>query len=167
MELIVGCIVVLLLILGIIGSFVPAVPGPPLAYVSLLLYHFYLVRIEDISFLWMMAFVVILVTILDFWVQIYGVKKFGGTKKAVNGSMIGLVIGLIFLPGIGILIGPLLGAFIGAQMEQNANLFNSVKVALGAFVGFFVGTLLKLSFTFYIIYIISVSFFSHYRENIQ
>ena len=94
---------------------------------------------------------------IDFWIQIHGVKKFGGGKKAVNGSIVGLILGLLFIPGIGIIIGPLLGAFVGAQME--AKKFNdAIKIAFGAFVGFIVGTLSKLSFSIYIIYIIINSF---------
>lgn len=152
MELIIGIIVIVLLIAGIIGSFVPAIPGPPISYIALLLSHFYLSPIDADS-LWIIAAVVILVTILDFWVQIYGVKKFGGGKKAVNGSIIGLIIGFFLLPGIGLILGPFLGAFIGAQMESD-DMRQSIKIALGAFVGFMAGTLLKLLVSIYIIYMI-------------
>ena len=94
-----------------------------------------------------------IVIILDFLVQIYGVKKFGGGKKAVNGSILGLIIGMFFVPGIGLIIGPFLGAFIGAKME-GYNVNNAFKIALGAFAGIVLGTLLKLIVSLYIIYII-------------
>ena len=61
--------------------------------------------------------------------QIYGVKKIGGTKKAVNGSIIGLIIGIFFLPPFGIIIGPFLGAFIGARMEENSDVNKAIKIA--------------------------------------
>jgi|TARA_B100000959_G_scaffold277752_1_gene334863 uncharacterized protein YqgC (DUF456 family) len=151
MELIIGIIVIFLLIIGIIGSFVPAIPGPPISYGALLLSHFYVYPVSNEDFLWLMAVVVISVTIFDFWVQVYGVKKFGGSKKAINGSIIGLIIGLIFLPGIGIILGPFIGAFIGAKMED-PDVNKALKIALGALAGFMVGTLLKLSVSLYIVY---------------
>tara|TARA_B100001964_G_C13917215_1_gene458594 strand:- start:31 stop:516 length:486 start_codon:yes stop_codon:yes gene_type:complete len=151
MELIIGIIVIFLLVIGIIGSFVPAIPGPPSSYGALLLSHFYVYPVPDENFLWLMAVVVIFVTIFDFWIQVYGVKKFGGSKKAVNGSILGLIIGLIFLPGIGIILGPFIGAFIGAKME-NPDVNKALKIALGALAGFMVGTLLKLSVSLYIVY---------------
>ena len=154
MDIIIICVVAFILLLGIIGCFVPIMPGPPISYGALLLFHFstsYSIK-EDI--LWLMAFIVIAVTVFDLWVQIYGVKKFGGTKKAVNGSIIGLIIGIFFLPPFGIIIGPFLGAFIGARMEEGSDVNKSIKIALGALAGFMVGTMLKISVSLYIIYII-------------
>jgi uncharacterized protein len=154
MDIIIICVVAFILLLGIIGCFVPIMPGPPISYGALLLFHSstsYSIK-EDI--LWLMAFIVIAVTVFDLWVQIYGVKKFGGTKKAVNCSIIGLIIGIFFLPPFGIIIGPFLGAFIGARIEEGSDVNKSIKIALGALAGFMVGTMLKLSVSLYIIYII-------------
>ena len=92
MELFFIILVFLLLFIGLVGSFFPAIPGPPISYGALLLSHFYIFPLKDKSDLWLWALVVVIVTILDFWVQIYGVKKFGGGKMAVNGSIIGLII---------------------------------------------------------------------------
>ena len=143
-----------LLILGIIGCFLPIIPGPPISYCGLLVFHFYSSYLIEENILWLMAFLVIAVTIFDLWVQIYGVKKFGGTKKAVNGSIIGLIIGIFFFPPLGIIIGPFLGAFIGARMEKNSDRNKAIKVAMGALMGFFAGTMLKLSVSIYIICIV-------------
>jgi len=154
MDILIICVVTFILLLGIIGCFVPIVPGPPISYGALLVFHFFSSYSIDENTLWLMAFVVIAVTIFDLWVQIYGVKKFGGTKKAVNGSIIGLIIGIFFLPPFGIIIGPFLGAFIGARMEEDSDVNKSLKIALGALAGFLVGTMLKLSVSLYIIYIV-------------
>ena len=153
MELFFIIIVILLLIIGLIGSFFPAIPGPPISYVALLLSHFYIHPLKDKSDLWLWASVVVIVTILDFWVQIYAVKKVGGGKKAINGSILGLIIGFFFIPGIGLILGPFLGAFIGAKMEGE-NINNAFKIAFGAFSGFILGTLLKLIISIYITYTI-------------
>ena len=153
MDLILVVIIVFLLLLGIIGSFAPIIPGPLISYGALFMTHFYVEKVEDQNYLWLMAFIVVCVTLLDFLVQIYGVKKFGGGNKAVNGSIIGLILGFIFLPGFGIILGPFFGAFIGAKMEVN-NANNPIKIAIGALAGFVFGSLLKLSVSLYIVYTI-------------
>ena len=143
-----------LLFLGIIGCFFPIIPGPPISYIGLLVFHFFSSYSIEENILWLMAFVVIAITIFDFWVQIYGVKKFGGKKKTINGSISGLIIGILFFPPFGIIIGPFLGAFLGAIMEESSDGNKAIKIALGALVGFFSGTMLKLSVSVYIIYIV-------------
>ena len=154
MDIIIICVVAFILLLGIIGCFFPVIPGPPISYGALLIFHFFSSYNIEENTLWFMAFVVIAVTVFDLWVQIYGVKKFGGTKKAVNGSIIGLIVGIFFLPPFGIIIGPFLGAFLGARMEENSDANKAIKIALGALVGFLAGTMLKLSVSLYIIYIV-------------
>ena len=154
MDIIIISIVIFILFLGIIGCFIPIMPGPPISYGALLLFHFSTSYSIDGNILWLMAFVVIAVTVFDLWVQIYGVKKFGGTKKAVNSSIIGLIIGIFFFPPFGIILGPFLGAFIGARMEENSDGNKAIKIALGALAGFFAGNMLKLSVSVYIIYIV-------------
>ena len=154
MEILILIGIGILLLLGIIGCFIPIIPGPPISYAGLLVFHFLSSYSIDENILWLMAFVVIAVTLFDLWLQIYGVKKFGGTKKAVNGSIIGLILGIFFFPPFGIIIGPFLGAFIGALVEENLDVNRAIKIALGALAGFFAGTILKLSVSVYIIYIV-------------
>ena len=154
MVIIIICVVAFILLLGIIGCFVPVMPGPPISYGALLVFHFFSSYNIDENTLWLWALIVIAVTVFDLWVQIYGVKKFGGTKKAVNGSIIGLIIGIFLFPPFGIIIGPFLGAFIGARMEENSDVNKAIKIALGALAGFLAGTMLKLSVSLYIIYLV-------------
>ena len=153
MDIIIICVVAFILLLGIIGCFVPVMPGPPISYGALLVFHFFSSYNIDENTLWLWALIVIAVTVFDLWVQIYGVKKFGGTKKAVNGSIIGLIIGIFLFPPFGIIIGPFLGAFIGAKMDD-PDVNKALKIALGALAGFVLGTIVKLSVSLYIIYII-------------
>ena len=114
-------IVGILLFVGIIGCFFPIIPGPPISYGGLLVFHFFSSYTIKESVLWFMVFVVLVVTVFDLWVQIYGVKIFGGKKKAVNGSILGLIIGILLFPPFGIIIGSFAGAFIGASMEQDSD----------------------------------------------
>ncbi len=150
MELFIIILIGLLLLLGIIGSVVPALPGPPLAFIALLLSHF-LIKPNSIEFIIWIGFLVILITFLDYWLQIYGVQKAGGGKYAIRGSIIGIILGLFFFPPFGILLGAFAGAFIGAKMETDSN---EIKIAFGAVLGFIAGTILKVCISVYIIYII-------------
>ena len=81
--------------------------------------------------------------------QIYGVKKAGGGKYAIRGSVLGMLLGFFLFPPFGILVGAFIGAYIGAKIEMDEN---AIKIAFGALWGFILGTLLKLSISVYIIY---------------
>ncbi|MBT4881781.1 MAG: DUF456 domain-containing protein, partial [Flavobacteriales bacterium] len=129
---------------------IPALPGPPLSYIALLLYHFFINTINGDSLLWI-GVVVVVVTILDYYLQIYGVKKAGGGKYAIRGSVVGMLLGIFFFAALGILVGAFIGAYIGAKMEASKH---EVKIAFGALWGFISGTILKLCTSFYIIYIL-------------
>ncbi len=145
--------------IGIIGAVLPVIPGPIVAYVALLLLQLttlsskYSASPYNEEFLIIMGLISAGVTVLDYVVPVYGTKKFGGSKAGVRGSMIGLVVGIIILPMLGIVIGPFgvfgiilgpfAGAYIGESMtgkESNA----AFKAAFGSFIGFLAGTFMKL-----------------------
>ena len=150
MEILIIIIIGIFLLLGVIGSVIPTLPGPPLSYIALLLYHFFINTINGDSLLWI-GVVVVVVTILDYYLQIYGVKKAGGGKYAIRGSVVGMLLGIFFFAALGILVGAFIGAYIGAKMEASKH---EVKIAFGALWGFISGTILKLCTSFYIIYIL-------------
>jgi len=134
----------LLMVVGLIGAVVPVLPGPPISYVGLLLLHFTKWADFSSNFLIVMAVVAVVVTAIDYFVPMWGTKKFGGSKAGVRGSTIGLIIGVFFFPPFGIIIGPFLGALI-AELMLNSDDFNkALRSGLGSLVGFLMGTGLKL-----------------------
>jgi uncharacterized protein YqgC (DUF456 family) len=141
----------LLLLTGVLGSVIPGLPGPPISYLGVLLIHFFTNSQFGPSFLWLWAFVVLLISVLDYLFQAWGVKKFGGGKTATFGTFTGLFVGFIFSP-IGLLVGPFVGAFIGALIEVNGDNKRAFKVAVGSFVGFLSGTFLKLGVSLLLLY---------------
>ena len=101
----------ILLIIGLIGCVLPIIPGIPLSYVGILLLHF----TENVQFsavfLIIWAVIVIVIQILDFYIPIWGTKRFGRSRWGTIGSFIGIVVGLFFAPW-GIIIGSFAGAVI-------------------------------------------------------
>ena len=153
MDVMILAISIFIMLVGLIGCFVPIIPGPPLCYVSLLIIHFFSSYSLDAQFLINWALIITAITFLDIWLQIYGVKKFGGKKKAINGTMIGLFIGIIVPIPLGFILGPFLGAMVGAYLESVDNdLFQVLKIAAGSLVGFLGGIVLKLVVCSYMIF---------------
>jgi uncharacterized protein YqgC (DUF456 family) len=140
-----------LFLLGFLGSFIPGLPGPPLSYLGVLIIHFFTPTQFSNSFLFTWALVVVAVFVLDYMLQAWGVKKFGGGRKATIGTFIGLFVGLLF-PPIGLLIGPFAGAFIGALSEVKGDNTRAFKVAIGSFIGFVTGTVLKVGVSTVLVY---------------
>jgi len=132
----------ILMVVGLVGCFLPIIPGPPLSYMGLIALQFKEQSPFSTKFLIILAVVVVAVTALDYVVPAYGTKKFGGTKYGIWGCTIGLIVGLWMGP-IGIILGPFLGALIGELMGGKSSDV-AFKAAFGSFVGFLAGTLLKL-----------------------
>lgn len=157
MTVFVLIIALVLLLLGLLGSVIPGLPGPPISYTGILLIHFFTEIQFSSTFLWAWGIVVALVFILDYTLQSWGVAKFGGGRYSTIGTFIGLFVGL-FVPPVGLLLGPFVGAFIGALVEVKGAHARALKVALGSLVGFVSGAVLKLSVSlallFYSIYFI-------------
>ena len=151
MTTIIIIICTVLLLLGLLGCFIPIIPGPPLAYIALLILTAFTDYECSDGFLWQWAGIVVLVTIADYWLQIYGVKKFGGTKKAINGTMIGLFVGICTPIPLGFIIGPFFGALIGAYLDNKDDVLKVIKIATGALIGFVGGLVLKLVVCFYLL----------------
>ncbi|MCQ2256791.1 MAG: DUF456 domain-containing protein [Bacteroidaceae bacterium] len=105
-------------VVGIVGSFVPALPGPPLALAAMILCCVAYPSTIMIVLTVMMALLVVALAITDYLAPGYMAKKAGGSKRAEWGANIGLFIGLFFLPW-GIVIGPFVGAFIGQISEYS------------------------------------------------
>lgn len=135
-------------ILGIVGSIVPGLPGPPMGWLGLLLMYFAggtnaegAVMTTGVLLLWLG--VTTLVTVLDYVVPGMFTKLTGGSRYAGRGAIIGLFAGM-FIPPVGIILGSLLGAFIAELVFAGKDAVSSVSSAFGAFLGFLFGTGLKV-----------------------
>jgi len=134
----------LLTLVGILGSFLPVLPGPPVSWLGLLLLHLTDAVPDDWWFLGLTAAVAILVFVLDYIVPAMGTKKFGGSKAGMWGTVIGLLVAIFFpiLGVFGIVIWPFVGALVGEILNKADNK-TALKAAFGSFIGFLTGTFLK------------------------
>lgn len=143
---------IILCIVAIAGSILPLLPGPPIAYAGLLIQ---LMRDPDpfsAKFLWIWAGIVAVSLVLDYLIPIWGTKKFGGTKYGVWGCTLGFLLAFWMGP-LGVIIGPFLGAFAG-EMIAGQDSRKSLRAAMGSFVGFLLGSFLKLVICFFMLYYI-------------
>jgi len=131
------------MIAGLIGCFLPVLPGPPISYVGLLLLHLTSKYSFSTKFLFLYAVLTIVVTVVDYILPAYTTKKARGSKYGIWGSTAGMVIGLIFFPPFGVIIGPVLGAFVG-EVVTGKNAGQAMTAAVGSFLGFLAGTGIKL-----------------------
>jgi uncharacterized protein len=134
---------IILMILGIIGCLVPVLPGPPFSFLGLLLLHFS--RFGEFQKATLIAFgiIAVVVTIFDYIIPVWGTRKFGGSKYGTRGALIGLIIGF-FLGPAGIIVGPMVGAFVGEMIFKDDIRYAS-RAGFGSLLGFLAGIGLKLA----------------------
>ena len=75
--------------------------------------------------------------------NLVGVKKFGGSKAAMWGSTIGLLIGPFVIPFLGIILGPFLGAIIAELVVAKQPIQKALRVGVGSVVGFLTSVVTK------------------------
>lgn len=142
MDIFLVIIAASLMILGIVGSFLPVLPGPFTSWVGLLtLYLIPEIEVSTVTLI-ITLIIAVLIWILDYIIPALGTKKFGGTKAGMIGTSVGLIIGLLApIPG-GIIVGPFVGAFAG-ELINKADSKTALKAAFGSFLGFLTSAFIK------------------------
>lgn len=145
METFIIVAAILLGILGMVGSVAPALPGPPLSWLGLLVLYFSNAAGDRMSLtvLGIWFGVTAAVTFLDYLMPGMLTKVTGGSRYASKGATIGMIAGIILTP-VGMILGSILGAFIAELTYGNKTAPEALKSSLGAFVGFMLGSGLKL-----------------------
>lgn len=151
----------LCLLTGLVGCVVPVLPGPPISYVGLLLLHFTKEYDFSMTLLLVLLALVIVVTVLDFVIPMIGSKYMGAGKWGSIGGFIGTIVGLFFVSvsmGLSLIVAPFLGAFLG-EKASGKSWDEALIAGIGSFLGFVVGTLLKIILCLYMIYEFIAAFF--------
>jgi len=138
------------ILVGLSGCILPIIPGPPISYGGLLLLQLSSKQPFTTEYMWLLAGIVVVVTVIDNVVPIWSTKKFGGSKWGTWGSAIGLVIGFFFAP-LGIIIGPFAGAVIGELISGKDSKI-AFRSGFAALLGFVFGTGLKLATSGWVTY---------------
>ena len=148
--------------LGIIGSFLPILPGPLTGWFGLLFLHLTKIVPMDWTFLGVTLGVAILIWILDYFIPAMGTKRFGGSKYGVYGTTIGLFIGFFFIPiPFGILIGAFFGALIGELLFDSKDTNRAIKASFGAFLGFLASATIKFSIAVVYLVLFVITFWEY------
>lgn len=158
MDIFLTIIASILILIGIIGSIIPLIPGSPIVFGGLLLVQFTSKHPFSVEFLIIFGVLAILSAVIDNVLPIYATKKFNGSKKGVWGSAIGLIIGLFFFPPFGIIIGPMLGAFIG-EIADGKTANNAVRPAFGSLIGFLSSIFLRFGLSVVMAYYFVIEVF--------
>lgn len=135
-------------IIGIAGSILPGLPGTPVSWVGMLILYIWgngtnaAGEPMSTATLLVWGLVVVIVSVIDYIVPMYFTKMTGGSKYAERGALVGLVAGMILTP-IGMIAGSFLGAFLAELLYAKKDPTESLKAALGSFLGFIAGTGIK------------------------
>lgn len=153
MDIVLVIIWSLLCILAIIGSLLPVLPWPLLAYIAFILLQLTSGHPFSWTFFIVRGVIILFLTVLDYIIPSRGTKKFWWTKRGVRGSNIWLVIAVIIFPIFGIILGPfgllwlIGGPFLWAYLGEKyagKNHDHALRSARWSFVWFVTGSLLKL-----------------------
>lgn len=142
----------LLMLLGLIGSVLPLLPGPPLCFIGL----FLLALIKKFSppltpaLITLLGIVTVLMIAMDYILPLLGAKKYGSSKWGVWGSILGMLIGMFLSP-----LAVLLGAFFGAVVAEwlaGKTKGESFRAGWGVMMGTLFATMVRLGFSGLMIY---------------
>lgn len=158
MDVFLGILGFLCMCLGIIGAFLPILPGPLTSWLGLLLLYFTKTIPMNWTFLTITFIIALAIWILDYFIPALGTKKFGGTKYGVYGTTIGLFLGLFLIPiPFGFLLGAFLGAYIG-EFLYSKDKNKALKASCGAVLGFLVSTTIKflVSAVYFVLFFLDI-----------
>ncbi len=136
---------VAILLIGILGTIIPMMPGLPLMWIVYAVYG-YFTGWETISFSTTIIFLLVTVIayLFDYAATVAGAKKFGAGKAGMIGSFLGLILGMIFFNVPGLIIGPIIGAIIG-ELAAGQQTDRAVLAGWGTFLGFLASTVVRFS----------------------
>jgi uncharacterized protein YqgC (DUF456 family) len=128
----------IVMVLGLIGTLLPGIPGAPLILAAAVGHKLYF-GADSISYFGLFVLVVltILSMVLDFFGSLLGAKKLGATWRGMAGAIVGAIVGLFFnLPGL--ILGPIIGAFL-FELLSGREWRESAKAGAGALLGMLLG----------------------------
>ena len=149
---------ILLVIVGLAGTVLPALPGVPLIFGGLLLVA-YLDGFNKVGVftLVILGVLAVIAFAVDYVAAMMGAKRAGASRLAVIGATLGTIGGLFF-GFVGIIIGPFAGAAVGEFIARKDAL-QAGKVGFATWLGIVIGTAAKLGIAFLMIGLFCFNYF--------
>lgn len=142
-----------LIVIGLLGIFIPGLPGTGLVFIGTLVYAL-ATGFQTIG--WGTIIIFLLLTLLamgvDYAAGLLTAQKFGASKQGIIGSVIGGILGFIFFNILGLILGQLAGVILG-ELAFGRKMNESLKSGLGVFIGYLLGSIVKVTITTLIIII--------------
>jgi len=136
---------IIIILIGILGTIVPLLPGIPLIYASYCIWGLASGwKDYGLTTMIVLGFITLISVLLDYYSGAIGAKKYGATSAGVLGSIIGAIVGAFILSIPGLILGPFLGAVLGEILVGKKHA-EAWRAGWGAFLGFLGGTLFKIS----------------------
>lgn len=151
---------IVVMVAGVIGTFLPAVPGIPLVFVGMLLAawidHFSRVGWVPLTVLGVLA---ALAVGIDFLATILGAKRAGASRLALIGAAVGTLVGL-FLGPLGILFGPFVGA-AGGELLSRGSIEGAARVGFATWIALLISSVARAAILFVMLGIFVMSYVVH------
>ena len=160
MDIICCIIWIILCIIAIIGSILPWLPWPQLWYISILLAQFFMDKPFSRWFVIIRWVLMIILTILDYYLPILWTKKFWWTKRWNRWCIIWMIIWMLFWP-LGLILCPFLWALIWEFLHRNY-LQKAIKPAFWAFLWFISWIVLKLAVSIILLIYFCIGCYHHF-----
>jgi uncharacterized protein YqgC (DUF456 family) len=145
METIALIIAIIFFLIGILGTLLPALPGVVLVFTGMVVYGFMTKFVTlGVWFFLMQLLVMVLVFIVDFFASAVSSNKYGGSKQAAFGAVLGSIFGIVVMGPLGIILGPFIGS-VAAEILLGRDLKQAIRVGFGSLVGVLGGTVFKLA----------------------
>ncbi len=144
LEIVLIVIGLLFALVGIVGCIIPAIPGPPLNFVSLIILELAVGSVFSLEFFIIWGIITVVVTILDYVLPLFGAKVYKASSYGIWGSVIGMIVGTIFFPPFGMILGLLVGAIAG-ELIAGKKSTEALKVGSVTFITSLLMILVKLA----------------------
>ena len=157
MELALTVLAIFLVVIGLVGTVLPALPGVPLIFGGLLL-----IAYQDgfnkvgVIMLVILGVLALLAVAVDYVAAILGAKRVGASRLALIGATVGTLLGLFF-GFVGLIVGPFVGAAAGEFIARQ-DAIQAGKVGLATWLGIVIGVAAKLGIAFLMVGIFVISY---------